>query len=320
MAFDEICDEIMMNHNDAKDFAYILKLTYLNEFEKFKDVDLNKLGIIEKDDLLFYGKNYPLFKTLLFFNEIPVFRDEKDSILFLRNIGLSPKNTLNSLTYNEKIMLGNEFLKRCIGLVPNEYIDIIPHLIFGKEYYFKDVCLKEYVSALNGLYKIGKKKKVKKLIINKELPDERDVKKYKRTLAKKINLFKKKLDDYEINHFNLNFNNKIFKCQYIYIRQSIWDKILGLFGEGIELKYFPSLVNIAYTHKDSDFLKPFFIFVDKGNVSVYAKVPKIVYLKYKLSLNYLYLKGKYVYFGDWDKSRFWTITGGGGIWKKFLWY
>ncbi|ADC69092.1 conserved hypothetical protein [Methanocaldococcus sp. FS406-22] len=307
MAFDKICDEIILDYEDAKDFAYILKLSYLNEFEKIKNLNLDKFGIVEKDDLLFYGKNYPLFKSLLFFNEIPVFREEKESILFLKNIELSPRNTLNSLTYDEKIRLGNEFLKRCINIVPKEYISDIPQLIFGKEYYFKGVCLKEYVSALNGLYKIGKKNKVKKLIINRELPDEKDVKKYKKKLAKKISLFKKKLDNYEINYFNLKFNNKNFKCQYIYVRQSIWDKILSLFGEEIELKYYPTLVNVAYSHEKVDFLRPLFIFVNKGDISVYAKVPKLIYLKDGLTLNHLNLRGKCIYFGNWEKERFLEI-------------
>jgi hypothetical protein len=313
MGFGEICDEIMVDYPDIKDFAHILKLTYLNKFENFKDFDLDKVGIVEKEDLLFYGKNYPLFKTLLLFNEIPVFREEKDSILFLKSINLSPKRTLNSLSYNEKIRLGNEFIKRCIDIVPNDYISYVPQLIFGKEYYFKDVCLREYVSALNGLYKIGKKKKVKNLIINKELPDEKDVKKYKKILAKKIYLFKKRLNNYEINHFNLKFKNRTFECQYIHIKRSIWDKIAGLFGEGIELKYYPTLINIAYSHSDVNFLEPLFLFVDKGDVAVYAKVPKIVYLKYKLALNYLYLKGSYIYFGNWSKDMLWNIINRGGL-------
>ncbi|CAB3290136.1 Phosphoesterase RecJ domain protein [Methanocaldococcus lauensis] len=313
MSFDKLCEEIMQKHEDAKDFTYILKLTYLNEFDKFKNINLKKFNIIEKDDLLFYGKNYPLFKTLLFFNEIPVFREEKESILFLKSIGRSPRDTLNSLNYKEKIKLGNEFIKKCICMVPKEYVSYIPHLIFGKEYYFKEMNLKEYVSALNGMYKIGKKKKVKKLIINEELPDERDIKKYKKKLAKKIILFKKKLDSYEINYFNLKFNNKNFKCQYIYIKQSIWDKILGLFGEGIELKYYPTLVNIAYNNKKIDFLKPFFIFVNRGDISVYAKVPKLIYLKDNLTLNYLNLKGKYVYFGNWDNDKFYHFIEKGKL-------
>ncbi|XRO77716.1 hypothetical protein ACO3VM_04085 [Methanocaldococcus sp. 10A] len=313
MSFDKLCDEIMQKHEDVKDFTYILKLTYLNEFDKFKNINFKKFNIIEKDDLLFYGKNYPLFKTLLFFNEIPVFREEKESILFLKSIGLSPRDTLNSLNYKEKIKLGNEFIKKCIYIVPKEYVSYIPHLIFGKEYYFKEMNLKEYVSALNGMYKIGKKKKVKKLIINRELPDESDIKKYKKKLAKKIILFKKKLDSYEINYFNLKFNNKNFKCQYIYIKQSIWDKVLGLFGEGIELKYYPTLVNIAYNNKKVDFLKPFFIFVNKGDISVYAKVPKLIYLKDNLTLNYLNLKGKYVYFGNWNNDKFYQFIEKGKL-------
>jgi len=307
MAFDKLCDEVILTYGE--DFAYILKLTYLNEFEKIKNLDYKKFGIIEKDDLLFYGKNYPLFKSLLFFNEIPVFRKEKESILFLKSIEINPRDTLNSLSYKEKIKLGNEFLKRCLKFVPKEYISYIPYLIFGKGYYFKGVCLKEYVSALNGLYKIGKKNKVKKLIINRELPNEKDVKKYKKKLAKKISLFKKKLNSYEINYFNLKFNNKNFKCQYIYIKQSFWDKISGLFGEGIELKYYPTLVNIAYSSEKVDFMKPLFIFVDGGDISVYAKVPKLVYLKDELTLNHLNLKGKYVYFGNWKKDKFWEIVG-----------
>ena len=56
-------------------------------------------------------------------------------------------------------------------------------------------------------------------------------------------------------------------------------------------------------------MKPLFIFVDGGDISVYAKVPKLVYLKDGLSLNYLNLRGKYVYFGNWKKDKFWKIVG-----------
>ena len=132
MGFGEICDEIMVDYPDIKDFAHILKLTYLNKFENFKDFDLDKVGIVEKEDLLFYGKNYPLFKTLLLFNEIPVFREEKDSILFLKSINISPRKTLNSLSYNEKIRLGNEFIKRCLDIVPNDYISYVPQRLERK--------------------------------------------------------------------------------------------------------------------------------------------------------------------------------------------
>ena len=310
MSFDKLCDEIICEYNgEIKEFACILKLVYLNKLENLDKFNFKKFNIDKKEDLLLYGKNYPLFRSLLYFNEIPLFREEKESILFLKNINISPKTTLNSLNYNKKLKLGNELLKRSISIVPNEYINYIPNILFGAEYYFDGVSLKEYVSNLNGLYKIGKKRKVKELIINKELPNEENVKKYKKILAKKINLFNKKFEKYEVNYFNLKFKNKNYRCQYIYIKQSIWDKILGLFGEGIELKYYPTLVNIVYNNEKVDFLKPFFIFVNKGDIAVYAKVPKLVYLKDNLSLNHLNLKGKYVYFGNWDKDKFYEIIG-----------
>ncbi|WP_457612971.1 hypothetical protein [Methanocaldococcus sp.] len=314
MTFSELCDEIIQHYDDARDFAKILKAVYLGEFEHIKKENMEKYNITEKDDLLFYGKNRPIFKSLTFFNEIPVFRKEEDSILFLKDIGIPPSKTLNSLTYEEKIKLRNEFLNISKTIIPREYFSHVPKLIFGKEYYFKDVCLKEYVSALNGIYKIGNKRKVIELIINRKIPEEKDVIKYRKILAKRINLFNKKLDDYEIRNFNINFNGKNFKCQYIYIRQTVWDKILGLFGEGIELKYYPTLVNIAYSSKKIDFLKPFFIFIDiDKNISVYARVPKLLYLKHGLSLNYLKLKGKTTYFGNWERDKFWKIIEKGSL-------
>ncbi|EHP87930.1 DHH family phosphoesterase [Methanotorris formicicus] len=307
----DICDEIIEEEEgEVKDFAHIIKLTYLNEFEQFEKEEkakLKKLNIKEENGLLFYGKDYPIFRSLCYFNEVPIFRKEKDAIVFLNRIGIDPNRTLKSLSFEEKKKLGNEFLNKALMHVPKEYSKYLPSVVFGKEYYFKGIELREYVSSLNGLYKIGKKRKVKNLIVNMETPHKSDIKKYKKEVAKRIMIFKKKLnDEYRISYFSLNFKGRKFLCQYIYIKQSVWDFIKGFFGEGIELKYYPTLINIAYSSDKVDFLKPLFIFVDKKDVSVYAKVPKLIYLKDGLTLNHLNLKGKHIYFGIWDED-FWKI-------------
>ncbi|AEF95782.1 hypothetical protein [Methanotorris igneus] len=309
----DICNEIIEGEDGkVKDFAHTIKLTYLSEFERFEKEDmkvkLRKLNIAEEDGLLFYGKDYLIFKSIYYFNEVPVFRKEEDAIIFLNKIGIEPNRTLKSLSFEEKRKLGNEFLNKALICVPKEYSKYLPYIIFGKEYYFKGIELKEYVSSLNGLYKIGKRKKVRDLIVNMEIPDEDDVKKYKKKIAKRINKFKKKLnDEYEINYFNLKFKGKKFKCQYIYIKPSLWDHVKSFFGEGIELKYYPTLINVAYSSEKIDFLKPLFIFVDKKDVAVYAKVPKLVYLKNNLSLNHLNLEGKYIFYGNWSDEEFYKF-------------
>ena len=181
------------NNDDAIYFSKILGELYKNnDISKYRNY-FEDLGIVEKDDLLLYGKNYPLFRSLLYFNEVPLFKNESQSILFLKNNGFNPNDKLITLNTDKKKKLGMLLLNEISKKIPAEYIKYAPKLIFGKCYYLKkyNIELKEYISKLNALCKLKKYNEVEKCIIHQKLPDEKLVKEYRMKLAKSIKLFNK---------------------------------------------------------------------------------------------------------------------------------
>jgi len=85
--------EIKRKNNNEKisDFLNILDSIYKNNEPKVDELILKELGIEKiENDFAIYGKNYPLFKMLYYFNEIPLFNSEKESIIFLKNNNLNP--------------------------------------------------------------------------------------------------------------------------------------------------------------------------------------------------------------------------------------
>jgi len=169
--------------------------------------------------------------------------------------------------------------------------------------------LKEYVSNLNATYKLKEYDITKNCILKKELPPKNLILKYKMDLSKSIDLFNKKLNNARIRKFSIDFNEKSFDCQYIYLKQSLWDKIKGWFFGEINGIHYPALVNIAYNNQKIDYLKPFFILNDnEDEINVVARVPKLLYLKYGLTLDHIKLNGNHTYFGKWNIRNF----------KKFL--
>ena len=112
------------------------------------------------------------------------------------------------------------------------------------------------------------------------------------------------LNNRKIRYTTIEHNGRELPCQYIYIKQSLLDKIKGWVFGSIDGQHYPTLVNIAYSHSKIDFLKPFFILVDNGNIGVFARAPKLLYFKDNLTLNHLNLTGKHTYFGTWDYEIF----------------
>ncbi|ABR54309.1 conserved hypothetical protein [Methanococcus vannielii SB] len=301
------------NYGKISNFSKVLNEIYKNNETKFDSNYLNDLGILKvENELLFYGKNYPLFKMLYYFNEIPLFNSEKDSIIFLKNNGFNPSKTYLDLKNFEKDKLKNLIMGFTENQIPIEYKPFIKNLIIGNEYYLSkyNIELKEYISNLNSAYKLKEYEIVKNCVINKELPEKNLILKYKKDFSKSINLFNKKLNEEKIHEFSIEFNKNSFGCQYIYLKQSLWDKIKGWFFGEINGKYFPALVNISYNHKKIDYLKPFFILNDNDDkINVTAKVPKLLYLKYGLTLNHIKLNGKHTYFGKWNIKNFKKFCG-----------
>ncbi|AEH06034.1 hypothetical protein [Methanothermococcus okinawensis] len=298
----------IVSSNNDDEVIYFSKILWgfykNNDISKYRNYFKN-LHIVERDDLLLYGKNYPLFRSVLYFNEVPLFKSESQSILFLKNNGFNPNAKLVNLNDNERNKLGNIILNKIIAKIPKEYARYVPKLIFGKCYYLEEynVELKEYISNLNALCKLKKYNEVEKCIIHQKLPDEKLVKKYKLKLAKSIKLFNKKLDNMEIQYTSITYNNKTYPCQYIHIKQSIFDRVKGWIFGSIDGKHYPAIVNISYSHPKINFMQPFFIFVG-DEINVFARAPKLLYFKDNLTLNHLNLTGKHTYFGNWNYEIF----------------
>ncbi|MBB6400902.1 hypothetical protein HNP92_000187 [Methanococcus maripaludis] len=301
------------NNKEISDFLNILDRIYKNKEPNIDGNTLKNLGIKKiENDVTIYGKNYPLFKMLHYFNEIPLFNSEKESIIFLKNNKLSPSKTYFELDISEKEILRELTLNYAENKVPEMYKPFVKNVIFGNTYYFSkyNMELKEYVSNLNAVYKLKEYDIVKNCILKKELPPKNIILKYKTDLSKTIDLFNKKLNNTEIRRFSIDFDGKNFDCQYIYLKQSLWDKLKGWFFGEINGIHYPALVNIAYNNPKIDYLKPFFILNDnEDEINVVARVPKLLYLKYGLTLNHIKLNGNHTYFGKWNSRNF----------KKILW-
>ncbi|MBA2840140.1 hypothetical protein HNP87_000652 [Methanococcus maripaludis] len=296
------------NNGEILDFLNILDCIYKNKEPNIDGNTLKNLGIKKREnDFTIYGKNYPLFKMLHYFIEIPLFNSEKESIIFLKNNKLSPSKTYFELDISEKEILRELTLNYAENKVPERYKPFVNDVIFGNTYYFSkyNMELKEYVSNLNAVYKLKKYDIVKNCILKKELPPKNIILKYKTDLSKTIDLFNKKLNNTEIRKFSIDFDGKNFDCQYIYLKQSLWDKLKGWFFGEINGIHYPALVNIAYNNPKIDYLKPFFILNDnEDEINVVARVPKLLYLKYGLTLNHIKLNGNHTYFGKWNNLKF----------------
>jgi len=91
------------NNKEISDFLNILDCIYKNKEPEIDEFILKNLGIEKREnDLKIYGKNYPLFKMLYYFNEITLFNSEKESIIFLKNNNLNPSKTYFELDISEK--------------------------------------------------------------------------------------------------------------------------------------------------------------------------------------------------------------------------
>ncbi len=307
MLSDVLYNIISSNNSETiTNFSKILNELYMNnDISIYRDY-FESMGIVEKDDLLIYGKNYPLFRSLLYFNEVPLFKNESHSILFLKNNGFSPNDTLISLDNDKKKKLGVLLLNEIFKKTPREYSKYVPKLLFGKCYYLEkyNIELREYISKLNALCKLKKYCEVEECIVHRKVPDEKFIKEYRAKLAKSINLFNKELYNREIRHTTILYNNKNFSCQYLYVRQSLFDRIKGWIFGSIDGQHYPTIVNIAYSHSKIDYMKPFFIVVEGNRIDVFARVPKLLYFKDDLTLNHLKLNGKHTYFGNWDNTMF----------------
>ncbi len=294
--------------DDTNEFIDILINIYKNE-KINNNIDLNNLNIIHyENDIIIYGKDIPLYKSLSYFNEVPIF-NEKQAITFLKKNNIDPSVKLIDMPYNERIHFGRLILNKIISKIPPEYVEYSPKLIFGQSYYLKIddgyYDLNEYVSKLNMLYKLKKYRTIKKCVLNRHIPSDKDVLEYKKGLIKSLKNFKKFLNDNGVSNGFISINNKNYPIQYVILNNGFIDKIKALFGLGVPIEHIPFLVNVSYSLGNLDFLKMFFIFrTNFKSVDICGKVPKLLYYKEKVSLKEHSLMGKYIYFGNIDFKTF----------------
>ncbi len=96
-------------------------------------------------DLQFYGKHTkPLFASIKYFSDVrtELLNNDSKIIGFINNINknynleISPKSSICDLTFEEKRILGSEFLTKCKRFIPNEWVQYLPKVIFGNSYEF----------------------------------------------------------------------------------------------------------------------------------------------------------------------------------------
>lgn len=127
--------------------------------------------ILAFPDLQFYGKHTrPLFASIKYFTDVRTDLMNNDSriINFINNINkkynleIVPKEYLHELSFNEKRVLGSEFLSKCNRYVPINWTKFLPKVIFGESYEFKREDIKtpfrnleEFSTCINACSRYG---------------------------------------------------------------------------------------------------------------------------------------------------------------------
>ncbi|MCS3901577.1 hypothetical protein [Methanococcus voltae] len=310
-----------MEDNELKDFVDVLYQYYINKEINLSDGKLKQYGIFrEVDELLIYDKKGPLYISLHNFNEIPLFRTEIESIEYIKSMKLTPETPYDELTEFEKGMLTENLIQKAKNKVPIGYKKLIEDVLMGNDYWIinkngEKTHLCKYVAYLNALCKIGKLNEAKYALKTKSMENHMEnLKDYRILLAKSISIFDNLIPknikyaniDYKFMGKRRRHEEYSMLCQYVHVNKNLSETImskLGLNNNSLLKKYYPVLVHTAYTNPDISYLMPFFIFDGFENVSVYAKIPKLLKLKYNIDFKGMDLTGNNIYFGNWSKKQ-----------------
>jgi len=102
--------------------------------------------ILEFPDLQFYGKHTrPMFVSIKYFTDVRTDLMNNDSKIlnFVKtinrryNLEIDPREPICNLSFEEKRVIGSEFLSRCNKYVALSWIKYLPKVIFGMSYEFR---------------------------------------------------------------------------------------------------------------------------------------------------------------------------------------
>ncbi|MBP2173004.1 hypothetical protein [Methanococcus voltae] len=313
--------KMVENDGELKDFVDILFQYYKNKEINLSDGKLKQYGIVrEIDELLIYDKKGPLYISLHDFNEIPLFRTELEAISYLKSMNITPETSYYELSDFEKEVLTDKLLQKAKNLVPIGYRKIVEDVLLGSDYWLTNkngekIHLCKYVAYLNSLAKMGKLKEVEYALVNKTMENHMEnLMEYRLLLAKSISIFDDMLDN-NVKYANIDYKflgkrrrheEYSMLCQYVHLNKNFSENMmskLGLNNNSLLRKYYPVLVHTAYTNPNISYLMPFFIFDGVENISVYAKIPKLLKIKYNLDFKGMDLTGNNTYFGNWSKRQ-----------------
>ncbi|UXM84918.1 single-stranded-DNA-specific exonuclease RecJ [Methanococcus aeolicus] len=249
------------------------KLNGLNETILKDAIELG--DIVAFPDLQFYGKHTkPLFASIKYFSDVRTDLLNNDSriINFINNINrkhnlnIVAKESLCDLTFEEKRILGSEFLNKCNKYVPNSWAKFLPKVIFGNSYEFKQEEIKtpfrnleEFSTCINACSRYGDYETPLQV-----LNGDRDkyyskmitrLNNHKRNLSKSLQYIK---DEVEIIQTS--------KFQYFEVEKGMIEgHIIGI------------VAGMSYSIEEVDWKKPIFALGELDNgYKVSARCPKLL--------------------------------------------
>ncbi|MBB6401537.1 RecJ-like exonuclease [Methanococcus maripaludis] len=226
-------------------------------------------------DLQFYGKHTrPLFTSIKYFTDVRTDLTDNDSriINFINNVNrkhgtdIIPKDYLCDLTFDQKKIMGGEFLHKCSRYIPPAWRIHLPKVIFGESYELKNEefksnlkNLEEFSTCINGCSRYDEYD-----VPLEVLKGDRDknyskmlkmLKKHKRNLAGSMNFLRNDVEIVQKENF------QYFKVD----KNAIKGNIVGI------------VAGMSYSLEKVDWKKPIFAVseMDDG-YKVSARCPKLL--------------------------------------------
>jgi len=226
-------------------------------------------------DLQFYGKHTrPLFTSIKYFTDVRTDLTDNDSriINFINSVNrkhgtnIIPKNYLCELTFDEKKIIGTEFLHKCSRSIPINWRIHLPKVIFGESYELKSEefktnlkNLEEFSTCINGCSRYDEYM-VPLEVLKGDRGKNYDkmlkmLKKHKRNLASSMDFLKNEVEIVQKDKF-----------QYFEVdKNAIKGNIVGI------------IAGMSYSIEKVDWKKPIFAVseTEKG-YKVSARCPKLL--------------------------------------------
>ena len=249
------------------------------KFTGFNRIILNDAveagDIVAFPDLQFYGKHTkPIFASIKYFTDVRTDLMNNDSriINFINNINrkynldIIPKESLCDLSFDEKRILGSEFLNKCNRYVPSNWARFLPKVIFGESYEFKKEEIKtpfrnleEFSTCINACSRYEDYETPLKVL-------KGDREKYYDKMKSRLNAHKRNLSkSLQYIKDNVEIIQKD-KFQYFEVENgTIEGSIIGI------------VAGMSYSIEEVDWKKPIFAIGEMDNgYKVSARCPKLL--------------------------------------------